>query len=65
MKTINLKPGDVFTYKNEQYKVCKTDDVFITCKKINPDGYTFHIHKSIEITDEHFKSNPDHKKNML
>lgn len=65
MNTKNLKPGDFFTYKNEQYEVCKTDNVFVTCKKINPNGYTFYIHKSVEIIDEYFTSNPDHKRNMF
>lgn len=61
----DLKPGDVFTYKEDEYEVCRIDDSFITCKKINPDGYTFYIHKSVDITEEFFKSNPDHKKNMF
>tara|TARA_B100001094_G_C18079189_1_gene744224 strand:- start:94 stop:291 length:198 start_codon:yes stop_codon:yes gene_type:complete len=65
MNFITLKTGDVFTYKGEEYEVFKIDETFITCKNTSPDGYTFHIHKSVEITDEHFKSNPDHKRNML
>jgi len=64
-KILHLKKGDVFTYKGEEYEVCKIDEAFVTCKNTSPDGYTFYIHKSVEIKDEHFKSNPDHKKNMF
>ena len=46
-KILQLKKGDVFTYKGEEYEVCKIDDTFVTCKNTSPDGYTFYIHKTV------------------
>ena len=64
MKVQGVKVGDKFYYKNEWYKVIKSDETFTYSKKINNDGFNHLLLNDVEVSmvkDETFTKNPDHK----
>ena len=64
MKVRSLKTGDKYYYRNEWYKVIKSDDTFTFSNKIENDGYRYLLLNDTEVSmvkDEYFKKNPDHK----
>lgn len=68
MKVEDLSLGDTFMYRDVKYIIKTRDDKFTYCFRIPRDGYNHwfynYIDVDVDIQDETFKSNPDHKRNM-
>jgi len=64
MKVEEIKVGEKFYYKNDWYKVIKSDETFTYSNKIDNDGYRYLLLNDVEVSmvkDEYFTKNPDHK----
>jgi len=68
MKAYLLKRGDTFTYNEKRRIATGMDDQFVICRNIPEDGYTVYILREaeveVEVKDETFRKNPDHRSEM-